>query len=199
MDGSLAEFQRIVTEVLSRFYSQLSQPTSAADLRRLAAQLAAVVLQRGLPRPLMDDECGTPGGMADDECAALVSRVTDGLDDPALADAARQLVKACFYPEFRNCRDSFRELRRDGSCRRQELERACGRLSGSHCVDCPHWVALSPADHAELLRREWHGDPNSFAEHAGVFLPEDFRTLRLWLHRAARQSDPFNEKHSSSP
>lgn len=198
MDGSLAEFQRVVTEVLSRFFAQVSRPTSAADLHRLAAQLAAVVVERGLPRPLADGELGTPGGMADEDCAALVSRVMDGLDDPSLTDAARQLVKACFYPEFRNCRDSFRELKRDGSCRRQELERARQRLSGSHCVDCPHWVAFSPAEHVEFLRREWHADPNKFAEHQGIFLPEDFRVLRRWLYQAARRSDHSDEKHSSS-
>ena len=198
MDGSLEEFQRIVREMCSRFGAQLSQPTSAVDLRRFAAQLAAVVVERGLPRPLPDDEPGTPGGMADEEIVALVSRVIDRVDDPTLADAARQLLKACFYPEFRNCRDSFRELRRDGSCRRQQLEHARRRLSGSHCVDCPHWVALSPAEHAEFIRREWHGDPNRFAEHQGVFLPEDFRTLRRWLYRAARRSDHSDEKNSSA-
>ena len=197
MDGSLEEFQRIVTDVLSRFLAQLSQPTSAADLRRLATQLGALVIERGLPRPLANDECGAPGGMADQECAALVSRVMDGLDDPLLADAARQLVKACFYPEFRNCRDSFRELTRGGSCRRQELERARRRLSGSHCVDCPHWVAHAPAEHAEFLQREWRAAPGEFADHQTIFLPEDFRALRRWLYRAARGSDHSEEKHSS--
>jgi hypothetical protein len=197
MNGSQEEFQRIVTERLIRFHAQLSQSASASDLRRLAAQLGALVAERGLPRPLAENECGVPGGMPDEECAALVSRVMEGIDDPLLADAARQLVKACFHPEFRNCRDSFREVGRDGRCRRQELERARRRLSGSHCVDCPHWVALAPAEHAGLLRREWHGAPDEFARHQEIFLPEDFRALRRWLHAATRPTDFSGENNSS--
>jgi hypothetical protein len=197
MDGSMEEFQRIVTEALSRFHAQLAQPVSAAHLRRLAGQLGTIVEERGLPRPLPENECGAPGGMPDQECAALVARVMDGLEGPVLADAARQLVKACFYPEFRNCRDSFRELARDGSCRRQELERARRRLSGSHCVDCPHWVALTPAEHAEFLRREWRAAASEFSEHQEIFLPEDFRVLRRWLYQSARRSDHSEEKNSS--
>ena len=117
-----------------------------------------------------------------------VAGVIEGLDDPVLADVARQLVKACFYPEFKVCRDSFREVARDGSCRRQERERVRGRISGTHCVDCPHWVALAPAEHAEFLAREWRSDPEMLAANRGMFLPEDFRALRLWLHAAARRA-----------
>jgi hypothetical protein len=152
----------------------------------LAAQLGRLVVERGLPRPLRDEECGAPGGMSEQECAPLIARVLEGIDDAVLRDAARQLVKACFYPEFKVCRDSFREVKRDGACRRQELERVRGRISGTHCVDCPHWVALNPTQHAEYLTQEWRGDPQAFAAHRDVFLPEDFRALRRWLHAAAR-------------
>jgi hypothetical protein len=98
------------------------------------------------------------------------------------------MVKACFYPEFKVCRDSFREVGRDGACRRQELARARTRVSGTHCVDCPHWVALDPLEHAEFLAREWHRDAHVLAANRGVFLPEDFRELRRWLWAAARQA-----------
>jgi hypothetical protein len=97
-----------------------------------------------------------------------------------------QLVKACFYPEFTVCRDSFREVAKDGSCRRQELARVRQRVSGTHCVDCPHWVALTPAGHGELLQREWRSEPGILEDNCGVFLPEDFRELRRWLHARAR-------------
>ena len=118
----------------------------------------------------------------------LVARVIAGSDEPLLAEAARHLVKACFYPEFKVCRDSFREVTADGSCRRQELERVRGRVSGTHCVDCPHWVALEPEAHSEFLAREWRAQPALLMEHRDIFLPEDFRALRRWLHAAARCS-----------
>ena len=182
------EFHSLVTALLTRFCEQLSHVVSAPQLSRFAAQLAELIAERGLPRGLSADELGAPGGMSEQECAPLVARVTAGLEDPVLADAARQLVKACFYPEFKVCRDSFREVARDGVCRRQEIGRARTRISGSHCVDCPHWVGLTPDAHVTYLQQEWRGDPAEFGIHRSIFLPEDFRTLRRWLYRAARQT-----------
>jgi hypothetical protein len=181
------EFERRVVAVLTRFCTQTAPPgPPAAQLQRCAMQLGELIAERGLPRPLAPDERGAPGGMSDEECAPLVARVLAGIDHPRLAEAARQLVKACFYPEFRVCRDSFREVAGDGTCRRQELERVRHRISGTHCVDCPHWVALEPAQHERYLAREWHGDLGVLASHREIFLPEDFRALRRWLHAAAR-------------
>ena len=186
IEGS-SEFQRRVRAVLVRFCAQNAQPQpSEAVLARFAAQLAQLVADRGLPRPLRDDECGTPGGMSDEECAPLVARVVEGIDDRFLADAARQLVKACFYPEFRICRDSFREVARDGTCRRQQAERSRSRISGAHCVDCPHWTALGPDEHVAYLEQEWRGDAAVFRAHRDLFLPEDFRAIRQWLWSMTR-------------
>ncbi len=180
-------FERIVGAVVTRFCVQNGRTTpSAADLERFAAQLAGLVAERGLPAPLAPGDCGAPGGMAEEVCAPLVARVVQGLDEPWLAEAARQLVKACFYPEFTVCRDSYRECKSDGSCKRQELARVRGRISGAHCVDCPHFVAQTPAAHAALLTEAWRGDPAVLAAHREIFLPEDFRALRRWLHAAAR-------------
>lgn len=186
MEANGAEFERCVVAMVARFCAQGNGPVPAFKLARFAAQLREVVVERGLPPPLPPGECGAPGGMPEAEVASLVARVTAGLDEPQLAEAARQLVKACFYPEFTVCRDSFREVARDGSCRRQELARVRARISGAHCVDCPHWVALSPAAHGDLLAREWRGDPAVFVAHREVFLPEDFRTFRIWRQAAAR-------------
>ena len=79
------------------------------------------------------------------------------------------------------------QLAADCTCRRQEFARVRLRISGAHCVDCPHWVALAPAQHEKYLAREWHGVVLDFTAHRGVFLPEDFRALRLWLHARARK------------
>lgn len=181
------EFERRVSAIVVRLAAQAGCAVAPGAVAQLATRLADVVAERGLPPPLAEGERGKPGGMTDAECGPLVARVTEGLQDPILTDAARQLVKACFYPEFLDCRDSFREVARDGACRRQELARASGRVSGSHCVDCPHWVALEPTAHRAMLRREWRSDPVGFDARSEVFLPEDFRALRRWLHAAARK------------
>ena len=181
------EFERLVSAVVIRFVAQKSpRPPSTVELARFTAQLRRLVDERGLPAPLAAHECGAPGGMSDEACAPLVARVVDGLADPLLAEAARQLVKACFYPEFKTCRDSFREVAADGACRRQELQRVRSRISGAHCVDCPHWVALTPVQHVAYLTGEWRGDRAEFTAHRDIFLPEDFRALRRWLYAAAR-------------
>ena len=186
MDASIAKFQSLVEAVLARYSAQNARLVAVESCQRIATQLARVVQHRELPRPLREDEIGEPGGLEDQECARLVEQVMQGVDERALDEVVRQLVKACFYPEFKICRDSFREVSRDGACRRQQLERAVKRVSGAHCVDCPHWVALSPEEHVKYLRSEWCGTPEVFELHRDVFLPEDFRALRRWLHAAAR-------------
>jgi hypothetical protein len=181
------EFEQQVIGIVTRYFDQNARAVPAAQVTRAARQLQALVAERGLPRALGEDERGVPGGMSESECALLVARVTAGTDDPLLAEAARQLVKSCFYPEFKDCRDSFRAVAADGSCRRQELERVRGRLSGTHCIDCPHWVALAVEAHRALLGREWRGDARALDEYREIFLPEDFRRWRMWLHGATRR------------
>jgi len=188
MDVDVAEFERLVVAMVRRFGAQAGREVPAEVAARFARQLRQVVAARGLPRPLGDGESGAPGGMAEAEVAGLVAQVTTGIEDASLAEAARQLVKACFYPEFTVCRDSYREIARDGVCRRQELDRVRGRMSGAHCVDCPHWIALSPVEHETLLVGAWRGDPAEFAAQRRVFLPEDFRAFRVWRHAAARRA-----------
>ena len=184
-------FTDLTAAILTRYGRQNGQtPPPAAELAGFAARLWALIAERGLPRPLTPAERGTPGEMTDAEVAPLLDRVLGDLPPTsraALAGPAKQLVKACFYPEFKTCRDSFREVSPDGTCRRQELARARVRVSGSHCVDCPHWVALSPEQHVRFLARAWHsGDAAEFLAHREVFLPEDFRAFRRLLHGLAR-------------
>jgi hypothetical protein len=187
MNDGAQEFSRLVDAVVVRFFAQNNRVPPAEPGRAVFAErLWALVTERGLPRPLEQAERGEPGEMSDAEVAPLVARAIGAAADPLLATAARQLVKACFYPEFKTCRDSFREVSPDGSCRRQELGRVLGRISGAHCVDCPHWVALTPEQHEKYLSREWRAGAAEFAAHRAVYLPEDFRALRQWLYARAR-------------
>lgn len=186
MAYDLEEFKRLVGAVLARSEAQRSSAVPPAQRRRFLDQLGQLVAERGLPPPLAPEAvCGT-GGMAEQEFATLAALGLGGIDDPVLLDLAKQVLKACFYPELATCRDSFREVAKDGSCRRQEVARARSRISGAHCVDCPHWVEREPAAHAVLLAQEWRNEPGLLGAHQGIFLPEDFRALRRWLYSAAR-------------
>lgn len=176
------QFDALVIAALTRFHRQNGQPPPVAEIHRVAAQLEQLVAERGVPPPA---DAGATDGLPEEELAPLVARVLAGTSGALLADAGRQLVKACFYPELRACRDSYREVRRDGSCRRQEIGLVRGRISGTHCVDCPHWVSLAPEPHAHMVAHAWHGDAPAFWQEREVFLPEDFRALRRWLHGAA--------------
>ena len=186
-DAAARDFPGLVTAVLGRFFEQNGRAALAAtEAAAVSGRLWALVRERGLPRALREGECGVPGGMSEAECAPLVARVLVGANDDLLAKTVTQLVKACVYPEFTVCRASVREVAKGGGCRRQELERVRGRVSGTHGVDCPHWVAHTAAGHGELLQREWRGGSDVLAENREVFLPEDFRALRCWLHARAR-------------
>lgn len=188
MDGNAETFCELIGRVVRRFSGQNGLPAPAdAEVAAFGARLWAIVGERGLPEPLAPGETGAPGEMTEAECAPLVARVAPAGTPPLLAEAARQLVKACFYPEFKTCRDSYCATAHDGTCRRQELARARKRVSGTHCVDCPHWIALGPAEHEQFLGERWRGERREFAAHRGVFLPEDFRAFRRWLHAQARR------------
>lgn len=190
MDDSTAAFSRLVSAILENYASRNGlAPLGRGETQRFAERLAGLIARRGLPAPLRENEMGEPGEMADAEVGPLVDELVAGsLRTADLAVPARQLIKACFHPEFRRCRDSYRERDADGTCRRQQLKKARARVSGSHCVDCPYWTSLARDEHTRCLLRGWAGNPAEFHEYAEVFLPEEFRTLRLWLHTRAREA-----------
>ena len=181
------EFSELVGAVLRRFFAQNGRPAPVdADVAAFAARLWMLIGERGLPPPLRPGEIAAPGGMTDDVYAPLVAHTLGGLADPFWVNAAKQLVKTCFYPELRVCRDSWREAATNGVCRRQDLGTVRLRISGTHCVDCPHWVALEPVPHGQMLAEEWKSGAGEFHAHRAEFLPEDFRALRGWLLARAR-------------
>jgi hypothetical protein len=186
MNDGVETFTQLVTAVLVRFFTQTGRPMPAPEvLHEFGRRLWALIGERGLPPPLAPQEQGEPGEMSAEEVAPLITRLVAGFSAPesaALATPARQLVKACFHPHFKVCRDSFREVTADGVCRRQQLAKVRERVSGSHCVDCPYWTALTPAQHEAFLTRCWQaGDGAELAAHREVYLPEDFRALRVFL------------------
>ncbi len=188
MNDGAEIFNRLVLAVLARFFVQTGRAApAAAVLAEFARRLWTLIGERGLPPPLAPQEQGVPGEMSAEEVAPLIARLVEGFaaeEAAVLATPARQLVKACFHPPFKVCRDSFREVTADGVCRRQQLAKVRERVSGSHCVDCPYWTALTPAQHEAFLARCWQaGDAAELAAHREIFLPEDFRALRGFLTR----------------
>jgi len=193
MNCAAEDFDRLVRAVLDRFFRQNGQAPLPAEIAGgFSARLWALVGERGLPPPLAPGDPGAPRDWPAAEVAPLVARVLspDTEGGALLATAARQLVKACFQPEFRTCRESYREREADGSCRRQQLARVRERVSGAHCADCPYWTVLDAERHGRLLRRAWAGDPAELDARRDVFLPEDFRALRRWLRERARRTAP---------
>jgi len=176
-------FEKLVSALLARYLRQNALAALSADESALIARRLWRLMQtRGLPCRLKPEEMGAPGEMSAEEVAPLVTSLLEGVSRAAeLGVVARQLVKACFHPEFKKCRESYRETEDDGSCRRQMLERVRTRLSGSHCVDCPYWTALSAEQHQACLAEGWVGDATMLTEYRAIFLPEDFREFRRLL------------------
>jgi hypothetical protein len=186
MDLREREFRQLVGAVIRRFFAQNSQPPPPdAEIGAFGARLWATVEHFGLPVPPTPGGSGAASDMTEAEFAPLVAPMLAVPMSPSLAEAAKQLVKACFYPEFRTCRESYRAVSANGACRRQELERAQKRVSGSHCVDCPYWQDLEPEAHTRFLAAAWCGNTADFETSRGVFLPEDFRALRRWVRASA--------------
>ena len=178
------QFADLLLPVLERALRQSGRVVSAEASALFAERLWAIVAARGVPPPLRPGEKGEPGEMPAAVVAPLIEQLLEGLapaDREALGVPARQLVKACFQGDFKTCRDSYREVSPDGSCRRQELARVRERVSGSHCVDCPYWLSLTPVQHERLLTTAWHGEASVLAAYRDIFLPEDFRMLRLFI------------------
>ena len=181
------EFDALVIANLERWFRRNGHgPVAAADLTGLAARLRAMVNQHGLPGVPSSGRPEEAPELAAEECAPLERSVLGPLGvDPRWGTPVRQLVKACLQPEFRRCRDSYRERDADGSCRRQQAGKARGRLSGSPCVDCPYWLELTPEQHARALRDGWAGEPNGFESDPELYLPSDFRALRRLVRAMA--------------
>ena len=170
------EFARLVAAVMARMLAQTGQPpASAVELGRLAVLLDSLGSQEGWTR--------RRAGCGEELPEALVREWIERVialfpgHGPALAPLAKQLIKACFQPEPTSCRLSYRQQDASGRCRRQEEAYDRARISGAHCIDCPHW-SRERSEHAAWLAGEWHAGPAALAAAMEVFLPEDFRALR---------------------
>ncbi len=169
--------ERLLSAVLTRYLQQNGERVDAARVAAVGARCAALVTKFGVPAAVASEAENVAGRLSEAEVKARAAYAAGPDADGRVQDAAKQLVKALFYPELAECRLSFEAVTADGRCKRQELERARERVSGTHCVDCPHW-RMGPEKHAAFLAARWREDAATFAPNQTVFLPEDFRALR---------------------
>jgi hypothetical protein len=182
------EFDALVIANLERWFRRNGRfAVPAAECAGVAERLRSLLAEKGLPRVPPGGRPEEAGELPAEECAAMERCVLGPLGtDELWATPVRQLVKACLQPEFRRCRDSYREREADGSCRRQQAGKARGRLSGSPCVDCPYWLELTVERHARVVRDGWAGDVAAFESDAELYLPSDFRALRRHVRACAQ-------------
>lgn len=178
------ELEPMLMMLLTRFLRQNGEAVDSAQIAGVAARCAALVAEHGVPVAVTSEAESEATRLNEAEMKARIAIAAGPDADDRLIDAAKQLVKALFYPELAQCRLSFEAQTADGRCKRQELERARERLSGTHCVDCPHW-RMSPEEHADFLAAKWRDGAEAFAANRDVFVPEEFRALRAWLRAQA--------------
>lgn len=185
-DNALA-FAALLRPIVERFCRQTSRSPIPVDvINGFAYLLWQVSSEYGFPEPL-DDDSGEGFPMDLDEVAELMAQILDLIDTTEyrleIAILSNQLLKAVLQPEFKRCRLSYCRPNQQGFCERQSLAHCRQRVSGAHCVDCPLFILTPPDKHPKILRMQWAKDKVAELEsNIEVFLPNDFRQLRFFLH-----------------
>lgn len=186
-------FVSIGNEITKRFFTQQEVlPPSDAYITSLWGSVWATVLAEGLPEPLAANAIGEPRTLEDSYLFTLATETLGRLPRHRTEDTMRtlciQVLVALLSPEFKSCRQSYAEADPAGQCARQSADHCRDRVSGSHCEDCPFFVALSKDQHRKLLGRAFAPDHQAaWAAQTDLFLPEDFRALRVFWHLHLRQ------------
>ena len=187
-------FVGIGLELTKRYFAQQSVlPPSDAYISSLWEGLWAIVLAEGMPRPLAPNEVGEPRTLEDSYLFSLAEknliRLPKHRADDVLRTLCIQVFIALLSPEFKACRQSFQGAFAAGQCNRRSVDHCRDRVSGSHCEDCPFFVALSGDQHRKLLGRSFAPSGQAaWNAHVALFLPEDFRALRIFWYLHIRQS-----------
>lgn len=180
-------------EITKRFFSQQKTiPPSDAYITSLWEGIWTTTTDEGIPQPLAANEVGEPRTLDDSYLFGLAEKTLARLPRHRTEDMLRtlcvQVFTALLSPEFKACRQSYQSKDSTDTCTRQNVEQCQDRVSGSHCEDCPFFVALSQDQHRKLLGRAF-GPVNqtTWTSHLSLFLPEDFRALRIFWHLHLRQ------------
>jgi len=188
----LRVFQELGQEITKRFFAQQDTlPPSPAYVSGLWEALWLVALAEGVPAPLESNQVGEPKTLDDNYLFNLANTALGKLPrhraDDLLRTLCVRILIALLSPEFKACRQSYQQASAAGQCSRQDAAECRDRVSGSHCEDCPFFVALSREQHRRLLARAFGASAQTFHDHVDLFLPEDFRALRIFWHLHIRQ------------
>lgn len=186
-------FVEIGLQITRRFFAQQAiLPPSDAYVASLWEGIWATSLSEGPPAPLADNAIGEPRTLDDNYLLSLTESTLARLPRHRAEDTLRGLCFQVFItllsPEFRTCRQSYQKDDATGVCPRQTVDHCRDRISGAHCEDCPFFVALSREQHRKLLGRSFGESRQAdWQAHTDLFLPEDFRALRIFWHLHLRQ------------
>lgn len=186
-------FVSIALSNASRYFEQIGvRAPSDAFLSTMLTHLWEMVHAEGLPKPLGPKEVGkTPDYSYDyytDLVENLIAKLPQNRAEDELRVFAAQVFATLLGREFKTCRLSYQEQDASGLCLRQHEDHCRERISGSHCEDCPYYTALSTGQHQKLLLKSWLGDSPPTPEQQRLFLPEDFRALRIFWYLYIRTS-----------
>ncbi len=186
-------FAAVAMPCLERLLVQLRAPLPSFHRRDILREIWIACLSVGRPLPPNPDEpqehldLSARLGDAMEQAMEKAAVPTRLLKRPQQFVVFSQFMRALCHPEVRNCTLSFRKLDANGKCERQNLGVCNSRLSGSHFEECPLFLTLTPDNHLKTLQRAWNeAELENIGRFQDVFLPEDFRDLRCFLHLHAR-------------
>lgn len=188
-DGKAMNIFIEVGQAISKRYFKQIEGISPSEpfLEMFLEAIWTTVHGAGLPVPLGGQEMGEPLDPDYEYLNQLTDQCLDQLPRHRAEDQLRalcvQMLISLLSPEFKSCRQSYIVEESGGGCLRQSREHCEERISGSHCEDCPYFTALTEMQHRKLLSRVWSSDsPTTFESSPKLFLPEDFRSLRIFWH-----------------
>ncbi|MCH8475108.1 MAG: hypothetical protein LAT55_07765 [Opitutales bacterium] len=193
--GNNAEqvFVDLCVPIAQRFLRQTGFfPNYTANLDTLLRNLWQILHTTSLPKPLAPAEVGEARDPDEERISFLLNELSEK-SGKELSDALQilfyQVLVTLTQPEFKTCRLSYSEKDGEGCAVRQQKSFCEDRISGVHCEDCPYFTALSGDKHIKFLSKQWENPKELLEDHRELFLPEDFRFLRVFwfLHLRHRQ------------
>lgn len=204
-EDEAAAFASLVTPIVERFCTKNELPPIDSDLvDEFSAALWAIAQEEGISRPLSKKEKGEPVSLEPEVKAELITELLDRIETSearfALAHMGKYFFSTMLQPEFADCRLNYCTANEEGEYRRQNLDYCKKRISGSHCVDCPLFIQTEPENHPQILQLQWKAiDDSELHENLDVFLPEDFRQFRYFMHLYRRCAAGFEEVEEAPP
>ena len=198
-------FAALVKPIVERFCGQNNLPQLDAEtLAKFSTALWDIAHETGISAPLAEGEKGEPKGLEPEEKTELMTELLDRVEPEEaqfeIAFMGKYFLAAMVQPEFANCRLSYCKANEEGEYRRQDLEYCKKRISGSHCVDCPLFIQTEPEKHPQILQVQWKAvDDSVLHNNLAVFIPEDFRQFRYFLHLYRRWAGGGAEVEAGEP